>query len=351
MKNELAARLQRHPKRVVFPEGSDPRVLQVARQFATMRLGIPILVGNRQYIKIIAARLSIRLEGIRIVEPERSEDFDEYKRRFRGFVRAGMLECDKLDDAAIDNYVKTPSYFSAMMVLMGAADAMVCGVSESSASALRPVFQLFPRQEGVSTVSSMQIMDLSNMPLAESLGAQNIFLADCTVLQEPTAEQLADIAVTTAILRNHLTNERPKVAFLSYTTRSGGNENLEILKIREAVSRARTKAKELGIEADFDGDFQADVALDHFAAASKNIESSVAGCANVLVFPDLMSAKIASRFAQAISGVPCYGQIMTGLKNPVAEISRGASVQDILGATIIVAAQAVDKKYLFPMGA
>lgn len=350
LKNKLAARLQRHPKRVVFPDGSDPRVLQAARQFAMMRLGIPILVGNRQRIKITAARLSIRLDGIRIVEPERSEDFEEYKKAFRGFQRAGTVNAEELDDVSVENYVASPSYFSALMVLMGAADAMICGVSDTSAAALRPVFQLFPRQDGITTVSSMQIMDLTDSPIAERLETKKIFLADCTVITEPTAEQLSEIALMTAALYNHLTNERAKVAFLSYSTHSQNTTRDDILKLQEALVLARAKAKELMIEADFDGDLQADAALDPFAAASKSHESSVAGQANVLVFPNLMAANIASKLAQAIANVPCYGQIITGLKNPVAEISRGASAQDILGAAIFVAAQAVDQKYLFPMG-
>lgn len=350
LKLKLAARLQRHPKRVVFPDGSDPRVLQAARQFASMRLGVPILVGNRQRIKIIAARLSIRLDGIRIIEPERSEEFEEYKKIFRSYRRVGAKNEEGLDDASAETYIASPGYFASMMVLTGAADAMVCGVVDSSAAALRPVFQLFPRQDGITTVSSMQIMDLSDTVMEERLKTKKIFLADCTVIPHPNSEQLAEIGIMTASLYRHLTGERPKVAFLSSSTNAVNTDRTDILKVQNAVLCAREKSRELAIEGDFDGDLQADAALDPFVATSKGVGGLVAGQANVLIFPDLMSANIASKLVRTIADVPCYGQIVIGLKNPVAEISRGASSQDILGAAIIVAAQAVDEKYLFPLG-
>lgn len=338
--SKLSLRLQSHPKRVVFPEGMDPRVIQAARQFATRRLGVPILIGDRSRIKINAANLGIKLDGIRIVEPARSAELPEFIRRFKGLQRfADLKEADATD------YVLSPNYFAAMMVLTGGADAMVCGATSMTTNALRVVFQMFPRQPGVETISSMQIMQMEESKLGID---GTLFLADCAVIPNPTAEQLADIAITTASLCYHLTNTPPRVAMLSYTSKSVSKRSESVEKVKTATMLAIAKARDFDVPVEIDGELQVDAALDPFTAKTKEIEGPVAGAANVLVFPDLNSGNIASKMAQIIADVPCYGQILTGLTKPIAEISRGASARDILGSAIIVAAQAVDRHYLYP---
>ena len=341
--NKLSARLQNHPKRVVFPEGSDVRVIQAARQFATRRLGVPVLIGDRTRIKAIAARLDVRLDGIRIIEPARSADLPEFVKKLKGMQRFnGMNEAEATD------YVLSPNYFACMMLLTGAADAMVCGATTIPTNALRAVFQLIPRQEGVETVSSMQIMAKED----SSLGINGtLFLADCAVIPEPTAEQLADIAITTSMLCYHLTNVPPRVAMLSYTSKSLTRKTPVVEKVKTATALARAKARDFDVPVEIDGELQVDSALDAFTANVKGVEGPVAGKANVLVFPDLNSGNIASKFAQLVAEIPAYGQILTGLSKPIAEISRGASAHDILGSAIIVAAQAVDRHYLYPLDA
>lgn len=341
--NKLSARLQNHPKRVVFPEGSDVRVIQAARQFATRRLGVPVLIGDRTRIKAIAARLDVRLDGIRIIEPARSAELPEFVKKLKGMQRFnGMNEAEATD------YVLSPNYFACMMLLTGAADAMVCGATTIPTNALRAVFQLIPRQEGVETVSSMQIMAKED----SSLGINGtLFLADCAVIPEPTAEQLADIAITTSMLCYHLTNVPPRVAMLSYTSKSLTRKTPAVEKVKTATALARAKARDFDVPVEIDGELQVDSALDAFTANVKGVEGPVAGKANVLVFPDLNSGNIASKFAQLVAEIPAYGQILTGLSKPIAEISRGASAHDILGSAIIVAAQAVDRHYLYPLDA
>lgn len=337
---KLSVRLQNHPKRVVFPEGSDPRIIQAARQFATRRLGAPILIGDRSRIKITAANLGIKLDGIRIVEPSRSAELPDFVKRFRGMQRfTDLREADAID------YVLSPNYFAAMMVLTGGADAMVCGATSVPTNALRVVFQMFPRQEGIETISSMQIMEMEESKLGVD---GTLFLTDCGVVPNPTAEQLADIALTTAMLCHHLTNTPPRVAMLSYTSKTISKRTETVEKVKTATMLANAKARDFDVPVEIDGELQVDAALDPFVAKVKEIESPVAGAANVLVFPDLCSGNIASKMAQIIADVPCYGQILTGLTKPIAEISRGASARDILGAAIIVAAQAVDRHYLYP---
>ncbi|MBR6797949.1 MAG: phosphate acetyltransferase [Opitutales bacterium] len=339
--NKLSARLQNHPKRVVFPEGSDVRVIQAARQFATRRLGVPVLIGDRTRIKAIAARLDVRLDGIRIIEPARSAELPEFVKKLKGMQRFnGMNEAEATD------YVLSPNYFACMMLLTGAADAMVCGATTIPTNALRAVFQLIPRQEGVETVSSMQIMAKED----SSLGINGtLFLTDCAVIPEPTAEQLADIAITTSMLCYHLTNVPPRVAMLSYTSKSLTRKTPAVEKVKTATALARAKARDFDVPVEIDGELQVDSALDAFTANVKGVEGPVAGKANVLVFPDLNSGNIASKFAQLVAEIPAYGQILTGLSKPIAEISRGASAHDILGSAIIVAAQSVDRHYLYPL--
>jgi phosphate acetyltransferase len=341
--SRLSARLQNHPKRVVFTEGADPRIIQAARQFATKKLGVPILLGDRQRIKINAARLNISLEGIRLLEPERADEAKAYADKLASIQRYGQtnLSGDPAELAA------NPNYFGCMMVATAAADAIVTGATSTAASGIRAVLQTLPRQEGVHTVSSMLILESEENA---KLGAGGVlFLADCAVVPEPTPEQLADIAVTTAGLAAHLTDQLPRVAMLGYSSHAPSARVASIQRVKAAAEIARRRAAGLGIQAEIDGELQADAALDAFTAEAKGVEGPVAGRANVLVFPDLNSGNIASKLVQVVAGVPAYGQILTGLERPAAEISRGASAHDILGAAVIVAAQAVDRRYLYPV--
>lgn len=339
--NKLSARLQKHPKRVVFPEGADNRIIQAARQFASRRLGVPILIGDRTRIKAIAVRLGINLEGIRIIEPARSAELENFTALLRG-----MQRFNGMDEAEAADYVLSPNYFACMMLLTGAADAMVCGATTVPTNALRAVIQLIPRQPGVETISSMQLMAKEDGKFGIN---GTLFLADCAVIPEPTAEQLADIAITTSMLCYHLTNEPPRVAMLAYSSKSLAKKAPVVEKVKMATTLARTKARDFDVPVEIDGELQVDTALDAFTAQTKGVEGPVAGKANVLVFPDLNSGNIASKFAQLMAEIPAYGQILTGLAKPIAEISRGASAHDILGSAIIVAAQAVDRRYLYPV--
>jgi phosphate acetyltransferase len=339
--SRLSARLQNHPKRVVFAEGHDPRIIQAARQFVTKKLGVPILVGDRQRIKISAARLNISLEGIRVVEPERSDELKSFADKIASIQRYGNtnLQGDPAELAKLNNY------FACIMVATGGADALISGATTHAASGLRTILQIMPRQPGVETVSSMLILESEE----SKFGCDGVlFLADCGVIPEPTTEQLADIAVTTAALAGHLTNHLPKVALLAYSTHSENARAVSVKKVQAATKLAKLRARELNIIADIDGEMQADAALNPFAAESKEVTGSVAGKANVLIFPDLNSGNIASKMAQHIADIPAYGQILTGIERPCAEISRGASAHDIFGTAVIVAAQAVDKSFLYP---
>jgi phosphate acetyltransferase len=338
--SKLSERLERHPKRVVFPEGSDPRILQAARKFASRKLGIPVLLGDRAEIKANAQQLDISLDHIRIIEPARSDDFDDFVTRFQGLCRFKGL-----DEKEAAEYVRDTNYFATLMLATAQADALVSGATSSASSALRPLLQIIPLHEQVKTMSSLNIFDLED---AETGRDRELFLADCAVIPDPDSQQLCDIAITTAALSYHLTNVKPRVALLSFTSKSKSSKNATVLKMKAATDLARQKAHELRIPMEIDGELQLDAALDTVVAKNKKIESPVAGQANVLIFPDLHASNIASKFIDYLTRARNYGPILTGLTRPAAEISRGANASDIFGTAVMVASQAIEHKLLYP---
>jgi phosphate acetyltransferase len=340
--NTISARLQNHPKRIVFPEGGDPRILQAARRIVSNRLGTPILLGDRSEIKDRAMALNINLDGIRIIEPARSSDFPAFVERLRAMERFRKLSREEAEEK-----VSEAAYFACLMVLNGNASGIVSGATLSASSALRPILQLLPFQPGIQTISSLQILDFEEL----NSGSDNVlFLADCAVIPEPNAQQLADIAINTGLLAYHLTNRTPKIAMLSYTSKATSNKDPSVRKMQEATQLTLEKVASHSVKMDVDGELQVDAALEQHTAEAKGIHGPVAGRANVLVFPDLQSANIGSKLAQVLTGVRTYGSILTGLAFPAAEISRGASAHDIFGTAVMVGAQAIDHKLLHLSG-
>ena len=335
---KLIERLQRHPKRIVFTEGADPRVLQAARQWVTRRMGAPILLGERRMIKETAARLSLDTKGMRIIEPAFSEDIPVFTSQLDQIREEKNLMISDTGTAVRDS-----GYYATMMIHNGQADGMVSGATVSASSALRPLFQIIPRQEHVQTASSLMILDWDEKKIGSD-GA--LFLSDCGVIPEPTAEQLCDIAISTAMIARHLTNDIPRVAMLSYSSKSN-SQHPAIVKMRRATELARGKALSASLPMEIEGELQVDAALDITIAAAKQVEGPVAGKANVLIFPDLNSGNIAFKLVQILAGANTFGQIITGLSRPAAEISRGASAHDVFGAAAIVGCQAIDRRLLY----
>jgi phosphate acetyltransferase len=332
-------KLQRHPKRIVFPEGIEPRVLQAARQFVALRLGAPILLGNREKIKTIAAELDISLEGVGIVDPEESADVDNFARRFAALRSYKGLKPQEAREAILQ-----PNYFGGMMLAMHQADGLVSGTSTTTGSVLRPLFQIVKMAPQTQTASSCMIMEVDDSQFGER-GV--LFMADCGVIPEPNVDQLADIAVSTAQLARQLLGVRPRVALLSFSTK-GSAMHPTVGRVQAASVLARKKADAKGVEADFDGELQADAALVPEIAARKLPESKVAGHANVLIFPDLNSGNISSKMIRHIARANAYGQILLGLDRPAADVSRASTSHDILGAAAIVGVQAVEYAKLYP---
>src|SRR4051812_42161347 len=245
-------KLQRHPKRVVFPEGTEPRVLQAARQFYSLRLGAPILLGDRTKVKEVAEALNISLGGIRVINPADSEDLDNFARRFGVLRRSkGMKETEAREA------MMQPNYYGAMMVAMHQADGFVSGTNQISGSVLRPLFQIIKVAPQATTASSCQVMEVEDTRFGEK-GV--IFMGDCGVIPDPTVEQLADIAISTAQLARQLLGVRPRVALLSFSTK-GSASHPSVGRVQAATALAEKQAREKDIEADFDGEMQVDAAL------------------------------------------------------------------------------------------
>ena len=331
-------KLQRHPKRVVFPEGTEPRVLQAARQFYSLRCGVPILLGDRTQVKVAAEKLNVSLEGIRIINPGESEELENFARRYELIRRfKGVKEREARE------IMLKPNYFGAMMVAMHQADGLVSGTNEVTGSVLRPLFQIIKVAPQSATASSCMILEVEDTRFGEG-GV--MFMADCGVIPDPSVEQLADIGVTTAELARQLLNVRPRVAFLSYSTK-GSATHPSIGKVQAATALARQKAEQHSLEAEFDGELQVDAALVPDIASRKLPESRVAGHANVLIFPDLNSGNIGSKLIQHVARANAYGQILLGLDRPAADVSRGSNAHDIMGVAAIVGVQSIAYKTLY----
>jgi len=332
-------KLQRHPKRIVFPEGAEPRVLQAARQFYSLRLGVPILLGDRTRIKEIAIALNISLEGIRIIHPAESDELENFARRFEILRRYKGMKGFEAREAMLQ-----PNYFGAMMVAMHQADGFVSGTNETGGGVLRSLFQIIKVAPQTVTASSCLVMELEDSRLGEN-GV--LFMADCGVIPDPTVEQLADIAVSTAQLARHLLGVRPRVALLSFSTK-GSSRHPSATRMQAATALAEKKARDKQLEADFDGELQVDTALVPEIAARKSPGGRISGNANVLIFPDLNSGNIASKLARHITRTNAYGQILLGLDRPAADVSRGSNAHDVLGVAAIVGVQSVDYHFLYP---
>jgi phosphate acetyltransferase len=337
--SSVIEKLQRHPKRVVFPEGEEVRILQAARQFYALRLGAPIVLGDEVKIREIAASANISLDHIRVINPAKSEDLDNFAHRFFSLRKEKGMRVAEAREALLQ-----PNYYGSMMLAMHQADGLISGASHITGSVLRPLFQIIKLVPDIRTASSCMIMEVEDSTIGE---AGVLFMADCGVIPDPNVDQLADIAVSTARLARHMLGVRARVAFLSFSTK-GSASHPSVGKVQAATAQAKRKAEQMRLEADFEGELQVDAALVPEIAERKLKESPVAGRANVLIFPDLNSGNIASKLVRLVGRANAYGQVLLGLNRPAADVSRGSSAHDILGVAAIIGVQAVDYQKLYP---
>ena len=317
---ELVEHARAVRKTIVLPESDDDRILRAAD--AIMRRGIAdiVLLGDETTVRARAAELGLNISAARVVstsDPALSEKYAAEFARLR--AKKGVT----LEQAR--ERIQDVSYFGTMMVHMGDADGMVSGAAHTTAHTIVPSFQIIKTRPGTSIVSSVFLMLLEDRVLV---------YGDCAVNPDPTAEQLADIAISSAATARQFGVE-PRVAMLSFSTGTSG-KGADVDKVRRATELVRAKAPELAVE----GPIQYDAAIDPTVAAKKAPESAVAGRANVFIFPDLSSGNIGYKAVQRSSGAVAVGPVLQGLNKPVNDLSRGALVEDIINTVAITAVQA-----------
>lgn len=332
-------KLKRHPKRIVFPEGTEPTVLRAAREFARLKLGTPILLGKRPDVEAAASKEGVKLDHIGVVDPATSSEMENFIPRLEKLKRFRDMPTAQARETLL-----MPNYFAAMMVQHNLVDGLVVGASLTPTSTLRPLINLIKPLPGETMISSCQMLDLSNKRYGER-GV--IFFADCAVIPEPTVEQLAQIGIQTGNVCRQLTGNKPRIAYVSFSNK-GGSQVPSVQKIAAAAALAKQRAMDHGLEMEIDGEMQADTALVPDLATLKATDSLVAGKANVLIFPDLNSANIASKLVKYLAGAEAYGQILLGLSKPCADLSRGATDEEILGVAATVGLQAIRYRELYP---
>jgi len=332
-------KLKRHPKRIVFPEGTEPRVLRAAARFVRLKLGTPVVLGHRDEVEAAATAADVSLDHIGVIDPATSSEMPTFIQRLEKLARYRDLGSKQAGEL-----LANPNYFGSMMVQYGLVDGLVTGAAETASSTLRPLIQLIKPLPDTTSISSCTMLDLSN----KRYGERGVMLfADCAVIPDPTVDQLATIAVQTGTLCRQLTGNKPRVAMLSFTTKSGGRLTSPA-KVEAATALAKQKALTAGLEMEIDGEMQADTALLPDLAEKKAAGSLVAGKANVLIFPNLDAGNIGLKLVQYLAGAETYGNILLGLSKPCADMSRGASEDDILGVAAILGLQAIEYRKLYP---
>jgi phosphate acetyltransferase len=332
-------KLKRHPKRIVFPEGAEPRILRAASRYAKLHLGPAVLLGNKEEIERCAQEQNVGLDHVAIIDPATSSDLPVFCQRLEKLKRYRDLGPKQATEI-----MANPNYFGAMMVQYGQVDGLVTGARATAASSLRPLIQLIKPLPNNQSVSSCMMLDLSNKRYGEK-GV--MFFADCAVIPEPTIDQLAAIAIQTGNICRQLTGNKPRIAMLSFSTK-GSAKLPQTEKIAAATALARKHIEDERLEMEIDGEMQVDAALLPDLAERKAPQSLVAGRANVLVFPDLNAGNIAVKLVQYLAGAETYGQILLGLSKPCADMSRGATEDDILGVAAILGLQAIEYRRLYP---
>ena len=315
-------------KTIVLPETNDKRTLIAAAHIISEEIANIIMIGNEEKILDGARWLEVNLNGVRIIEPSKSEKLEEYTTLLYETRKAKGMTMEKAKSILLEDYLT----FGVIMVKANDADGMVAGACHATADVLRPSLQILKTAPGVKLVSGFFILDVPNCEYGEN---GTFLFADCGLNQDPTAEELAVIAETSAKSFQNLIGASPVIAMLSHSTLGSAKHPL-VDKVVEATRIAKECYPYLTI----DGELQPDAALVPQVARSKAPESEVAGKANVLIFPNLDCGNIGYKLVQRLAKAEAYGPMLQGIAKPVNDLSRGCSWQDIVGVVALTAVQA-----------
>lgn len=329
VRDKITEQARKQRRRILLPEAPvDARMLHAAAGVQQKGYATPVLLGEGAKIKALAAAEHVDISKIELIDTTAdAKQLDKLADEYRERRKKENLTADQAKDL-----ISQPLFYAAMLAGRGDADGMVAGAVNTTGDVLRASIKCIGLQQGIKTVSSHFIMVVPDCPL----GDHGVFIfADCAVMIEPTAEQLVDIAASTADLAKGLLGIEPRVAMLSFSTR-GSAQHTSVTRMREAAQLLRAARPDLLV----DGELQADAAIIEGVARRKAPDSPLGGNANVLIFPDLDAGNICYKLVQRLAKADAIGPVLQGLAKPVNDLSRGCSVQDIEDVTAITAAKA-----------